>query len=153
PLRGLPLPRLVRPHRPGIRHPRSRVGRGRGRRPPPRPLRGDLSGRPRVRGARAATRPAPASAREPMTPDERRYYATQSRVSDPEERTALLDALPADPGRLVAAVSGLVLPPLFVGPLGIAPAAGSEDDVECRRLPRILDRIVARDPGALPVPR
>ena len=62
-----------------------------------------------------------------MTPDERRYYATQSRVSDPEERAALLDALPADPGRLVAAVSGLVLHPLFVGPLGITPAAGSEE--------------------------
>src|SRR5690349_14106624 len=88
-----------------------------------------------------------------MTPDERRYYATQSRVSDPEERAALLDALPADPGRLVAAVSGLVLHPLFVGPLGITPAAGSEDDVECRRLPRILDRIVARDPASLDVAR
>jgi len=88
-----------------------------------------------------------------MTPDEHRYYATQSRVSDPEERAALLDALPADPGRLVAAVSGLLLHPLFVGPLGITPAAGSEDDVECRRLPRILDRIVARDPAPLDVAR
>ncbi|HKX02155.1 MAG TPA: transglutaminase-like domain-containing protein, partial [Methylomirabilota bacterium] len=50
-------------------------------------------------------------------------------------------------------VSGLVLHPLFVGPLGITPAAGSEDDVECRRLPRILDRIVARDPASLDVAR
>src|ERR1700737_3686009 len=88
-----------------------------------------------------------------MPPAEHRYYPPQSRVSDPEERAALLDALPADPGRLVAAVSGLVLHPLFVGPLGITPAAGSEDDVECRRLPRILDRIVARDPAPLDVAR
>ena len=88
-----------------------------------------------------------------MTPDEGRYYATQSRVSDPEERAALLDALPAEPGRLVVAVSGLVLHPLFVGPLGITPAAGSEDDVECRRLPRILGRILARDPASLDVAR
>lgn len=88
-----------------------------------------------------------------MTEDERRYYATQSRVSDPGDRARLLDALPAEAGRLVPAVSALVLHPLFVGRLGITPAADSADDVESRTVPRILDRILARDPAPLDVPR
>ncbi|HJV55127.1 MAG TPA: transglutaminase-like domain-containing protein [Methylomirabilota bacterium] len=88
-----------------------------------------------------------------MTGDERRYYATQSRVSDPGDRARLLDALPAEPGRLVAAVSALVLHPLFVGPLGITLPGDSADDVESRTVPRILDRILARDPAPLDEPR
>src|SRR5713101_7308823 len=63
-----------------------------------------------------------------MTPDERRYYATQSRVSDPEDRGTLLAALPAAP-------------------------AGSEADVESRSVPRILDRILERDAAPLDVAR
>ena len=88
-----------------------------------------------------------------MTGDERRYYATQSRVSGPGDRAGGLDALPAEPRRLVAAVSALVLHPLFVGPLGITPPAGSADDVESRTVARVLERILARDPAPLDEPR
>src|ERR1700687_1433224 len=88
-----------------------------------------------------------------MTPDERRYYATQSRVSDPEDRSALLAALPAEPADLVPAISGLVLHTLFVRPLVITAPVGSEADVESRSVPRILDRILERDPAPLQVTR
>jgi hypothetical protein len=88
-----------------------------------------------------------------MTEEERRYYATHSRVSDPGGRAGLLDVLPARPAPLVPAVSGLVLHQLFVRPLGITPPAGSADDAESRTLPRILDRILARDPAPLDVMR
>jgi hypothetical protein len=88
-----------------------------------------------------------------MEDAERRYYAAHSRASDPAERAPLLAALPADPGRLVTAVSGLVLHPLFVGPLGITPPPESADDVESRSLPRMLDRLLARDPAPLDVAR
>src|SRR5260370_1147206 len=63
-----------------------------------------------------------------MTPDERRYYATQSRVSDPEDRGTLLAALPAEPAGLVPAISGLVLHTLVVRPLRIT-AAGPREAV------------------------
>ena len=89
----------------------------------------------------------------PMSLEERRYYATQSRVSDPDDRGARLAALPADPARLLTAISGLVLHPLFVGPLGITAPAGSEADVESRSVPRILDRILERDAAPLDVAR
>jgi len=79
-----------------------------------------------------------------LADDEARYYTAHSRMTDPAERAPLLDALPADPARLVAAISGLLLHPLFVTPLGIVPPAGSADDVESRTLPRMLDRILAR---------
>ena len=88
-----------------------------------------------------------------MTPEERRYYATQSRVSDPEDRGTLLAALPAEPAGLVPAISGLVLHTLFVRPLGITAPAGSEADVESRSVPRILDRILERDAAPLDVAR
>lgn len=88
-----------------------------------------------------------------MTSEERAYYAAQSRTSDPGERARLLDALPRDPRGLVAAVSNLVLHRLFVGALGVAPPPGSADDAECRTLPRILDRILARDASPLDAPR
>jgi hypothetical protein len=88
-----------------------------------------------------------------VTEDEHRYYATHSRVSDPGERASLLGVLPGEPGRLAPAVSALVLHRLFVGPLGITPPAGSADDVLSRTVPRILDRILARDPAPLDVPR
>lgn len=74
-------------------------------------------------------------------------------MSDPGERARLLDALARDPAELVAAVSGLVLHRLFVAPLGITPPPESADDVECRSMSRILERIVARDPRPLDVAR
>lgn len=49
-----------------------------------------------------------------LADDEARFYTTHSGMTDPAERAPLLDALPADPARLVAAVSGLLLHPLFV---------------------------------------
>ncbi|HET8532948.1 MAG TPA: transglutaminase domain-containing protein [Methylomirabilota bacterium] len=88
-----------------------------------------------------------------MTEDEHRYYATHSRVSDPGDRAPHLGVLPGEPGRLVPAVSALVLHRLFVGPLGITPPAGSADDVLSRTVPGMLDRILARDPAPLDVPR
>jgi hypothetical protein len=88
-----------------------------------------------------------------MTPDERAYYATQSRISDPDERARLLDALPADPARLIDAVSGLVLHPLFVAQLGITPHAASAGDRETRTIATMLERIVARDDAPLDVRR
>jgi Transglutaminase-like superfamily len=88
-----------------------------------------------------------------VTEDERRYYATHSRVSDPGERAPLLGVLPGEPGRLVPAVSALVLHRLFVGPLGVTPPAGSAEDVQSRTVPGMLDRILARDPAPLDVPR
>lgn len=85
--------------------------------------------------------------------DEGRYYAAHSRMTDPGDRAPLLDALPADPSRLVAAISGLVLHPLFVAPLGIVPAPDSADDVESRTVPRMLDRVLARDASPLDTAR
>src|SRR5262245_23266617 len=88
-----------------------------------------------------------------MNADERAYYSAHGKISDPGERAALLSAVPCDPERLVSAVSALVLHRLFVAPLGITPAPGSADDVECRTISRILERILARDAAALHVPR
>jgi len=88
-----------------------------------------------------------------MTPAERAYYASQSRVSDPGDHARLLDALPSEPDRLIAAISGLVLHRLFVEPLGITPHPTSFDDTECRTMRKILERIVARDAAPLDVAR
>jgi hypothetical protein len=88
-----------------------------------------------------------------MTPAERAFYTTQSRMSDARERTPLLEALPRDPRHLVAAVSGLILHRLFVAPLAVTPPPESVDDVECRTVSRMLDRILARDPSPLDAAR
>jgi len=88
-----------------------------------------------------------------MQDEERGYYAAHSAASDPADRAPLLAALPADPSRLVEAVTGLVLHPLFVAPLGIHPPPESADDVESRSLPRMLDRLLRRDPAPLDVAR
>ncbi len=88
-----------------------------------------------------------------MTPEERLYYVTQSRVSDPGGHARRLDAMPADPARLVDAVSGLVLHQLFVRSLGITPDPDSVDDVDARTMEKILARILARDPAPLDVAR
>jgi hypothetical protein len=88
-----------------------------------------------------------------MTPDERAYYATQSRISDPGDRAVLFDAMPSDPARVIAAVTGVVLHETFVKPLGITPDPASGDDIESRAIARILDRILARDPSPLDVAR
>jgi hypothetical protein len=88
-----------------------------------------------------------------MDDAERRYYAGHSAASDPADRAPLLAALPADPARLVTAVTGLVLHPLFVASLGISPPPESADDVESRSLPRMLDRLLGRDPAPLDVAR
>jgi len=88
-----------------------------------------------------------------VTPNERAYYTSHSKVSDPAVHARLLDALPSDPERLVAAVSALVLHQGFVAPLGITPPPESADDVDSRTIERMLDRILARDPAALEVAR
>jgi hypothetical protein len=88
-----------------------------------------------------------------MTPDERAYYATHSAMSDPGPRARLLDAMPSDPEALVAAVSGLVLHPLFVASLGITPHPASADDRDNRTIAGMLERIVARDDAPLDVRR
>ena len=88
-----------------------------------------------------------------MTPDERAYYAAHSTISDPGDRAALLGAMPSDPHRLVAAVSGLILHRLFVGALGITPPPDSRDDAESRAMPAMLERILGRDASPLDVRR
>ena len=88
-----------------------------------------------------------------MEDAERRYNAAHSVASDPADRAPHLAVLPADATRLVAAVTGLVLHPLFVAPLGISPPPESADDVESRSLARILDRLLRRDPAPLDVAR
>jgi hypothetical protein len=88
-----------------------------------------------------------------MTPDERAYYATQSAMSDPGAHARLFDALPADPERLIAAVSGLVLDPRFVGRLGITLPPESAEDAAGRTIPKMLVRILARDGAPLDVAR
>ena len=88
-----------------------------------------------------------------MTRDERVYYSTHGKISDPGERAALLSVLPSDPERLAAAVSTLILHRLFVAPLGVTPHPASADDVESRTISLILDRILARDAAPLHVPR
>jgi hypothetical protein len=88
-----------------------------------------------------------------MTPDESRYYATHSVESDPEDRGGLLDALPEDPMELVDAVGGLVLHTVFVAPLGGVCPPDSADDMESRRLPEMLTRILGRDPRSLATAR
>lgn len=88
-----------------------------------------------------------------MTPDERAYYASHSGMSDPGDRARLLEAMPLDPAALVAAVSGVVLHRTFVAPLGITPPLGSADDVACRTMRNILERILARDAAPLDVRR
>ena len=88
-----------------------------------------------------------------MTSDERAYYTSHSAVSDPGEMARLLDAMPADPERLVAAVSGVVLHRLFLTPLGLTVPAHAQDDLDSRLLRTILERIVARDSAALDSPR
>ena len=88
-----------------------------------------------------------------MTPEEHAYYASHSGTSDPGDRAPLLGPLPSEPAALIAAVSGLVLHRAFVAPLGIVAPPGSDDDVECRTMSKILDRILSRDAAPLDVPR
>ena len=88
-----------------------------------------------------------------MTPEERRYYASHSAESDPEGLRARLDALPADPAGLLAAVGGLVLHAAFVEPLGVVCPPDSNDDRESRRCPEMLSRILGRDGASLAAAR
>jgi hypothetical protein len=88
-----------------------------------------------------------------MTPDESRYYASHSVASDPGDLRGLLDALPKDPAGLLDAVSGLVLDRAFVAALGVVCPAESADDVETRRVPAMLSRILARDPASIATAR
>src|SRR2546430_2277961 len=88
-----------------------------------------------------------------MTPDEARYYASQSVESDPADLRELLDALPKYPRPLLAVVAGLILDTAFVAPLGVVCPPDSTDDVEIRRLPEMLRRILARGPGSLATTR
>ena len=83
-----------------------------------------------------------------MTPEEARYYASQSVESDPGDLGELLDALPKDPRPLLDVVAGLVLDTAFVAALGVVCPPDSADDVEVRGLPEMLGRIVSRDPGS-----
>ena len=88
-----------------------------------------------------------------MTPDEARYYASHSVESDPADLRELLDALPKDPRRLLDAVAGLILDTAFVVPLGVVCPPDSAADVEIRRLPAMLLRILGRGPGSLATAR
>jgi Transglutaminase-like superfamily len=88
-----------------------------------------------------------------MTPETRRYYASHSIESDPGDLRALLDALPCDPARLLAAVGGLVLHAAFVGPLGVVCPPESAHDREVRHMPMMLSRILARDARPLSTAR
>jgi hypothetical protein len=88
-----------------------------------------------------------------MTPDEARYYASQSVESDPADLCEFLDPLPADPRRLLDVVAGLILDTAFVAPLGVVCPPDAADDVEIRRLPEMLRRILTRGPGSLATAR
>jgi hypothetical protein len=88
-----------------------------------------------------------------MTPDEARYYASQSVESDPADLRELLEALPRDPRPLLDVVAGLILDTAFVAPQGVVCPPDSADDVEIRRLPEMLGRILARGPGSLATAR
>jgi Transglutaminase-like superfamily len=88
-----------------------------------------------------------------MTSDEARDYASQSVESDPAELGELLDALPRDPRPLLDVVAGLIRDTAFVAPLGIVCPPDSADDVEIRRLPEMLKRLLARSPGSLATAR
>lgn len=88
-----------------------------------------------------------------MTPNEARYYASQSVESDPADLRGLLDTLPKDPRRLLDVVSGLILDTAFVASLGVVCPPDSADDVEIRRLPEMLRRILTRGPGSLATAR
>jgi len=88
-----------------------------------------------------------------VTHDERSYYASHGKISDPGERAELLRVMPADPERLVTAVSRLILHRLFVAALGVTPHPESGADVETRTIGRMLDRLLARDAAPLDVPR
>ena len=88
-----------------------------------------------------------------MTPDESRHYASHRVESDPGELHALLDALPKDPTGLLDAVGGLILHTAFVAPLGVVCPPDSAADIESRRIPAMLTRILARDPASLATAR
>src|SRR6185437_6158275 len=132
PRRERELPELEGTHRAPLRaeegqpsEARGDADAPRGRPEPPRPGRQEPArpGGPATRQdlPRAAHARPPRSMMRSRADDEARYYTAHSQMTDPAERAPLLDALPADPARLVAAVSGLLLHPLFVTPLGIAP--------------------------------
>src|SRR6266436_6170778 len=84
-----------------------------------------------------------------MTSDESLYYATHSVETDPADLRECLDALPKRPDRLLDAIGGLVLHTAFVVPLGLVCPPESGDDVHSRRVPAMLRRILAREPGSL----
>jgi hypothetical protein len=88
-----------------------------------------------------------------MTSDEARFYASHSPESDPADLRELLDGLPADAPSLLDAVAGLILDTTFVAPLGVVCPPDAADDIEVRRLPDMLGRILARGPGSLATPR
>ncbi|HBH02994.1 MAG: hypothetical protein A2W08_14125 [Candidatus Rokubacteria bacterium RBG_16_73_20] len=77
--------------------------------------------------------------------DDTRYYAFQSRWSEPAEFAPLLAPLSAGAPAVVEAVAGLVLHPVLVARRGVTPHAGSGDDAESRTVRELLRRVLARD--------
>lgn len=76
----------------------------------------------------------------PMTTLNIAAYARHSRWTEPGKFAGYLEALPADPTKLPEIVGGLVLHPLFAGPV----AKGSPEP-ELRRITNIIDAILAKD--------
>ena len=88
-----------------------------------------------------------------MKPAERAFYTAQSPTSDPGEFAKLLDALPADPLRVVAIVSRLVLHPVFLGRRRVAHPHAHARDAEVRPAHELLRRIIERDARPLGIAR
>ena len=88
-----------------------------------------------------------------MTPAERAFYIAQSTTSDPGEFANLLATLPADPRRVVGAVSGLLLHPVFLERRRVDHPHAHGSDAEVRPARELLRRIVQRDARPLGVAR
>jgi hypothetical protein len=86
-------------------------------------------------------------------PDRLTDYASQSPITDPGGRAALLDGLPEEVAALVRVVGGLVLHPTAASKLGVDLPPERRSELNLRRVARMLERILELDPRRLAEPR
>jgi hypothetical protein len=80
-------------------------------------------------------------------------YRTQSTWTDPGAFAPRLAAIPPEPDRVVAAVSGLLIHPMLAPFEGIVVPPAAVDDRNLRSVEAILSRLLARDDADLTSPR
>jgi hypothetical protein len=100
---------------------------------------GDREGKRTAHKAKASDRP----------PEELPYYATPGPFTDLAPHASRVGELPEGLTELCQVVQGLVVHPFLAHLYGLAPQALRQEELQVRQASQMLDRILARDTGAL----